>query len=175
MKIFEYNDCNMNNFSRSVLLALTPTIFFFNFLAYTDPLSLMFVTCAFYYNATNSRKRLFLCSLGALYARQNNIIWLLYLVCYRVLIDNKSIFMGNKKFFNQLISIFKLMLTQKAYIFRQFKYQIMLFIGFIIYFKKYNQGKLVFGDSENHQMCFHPTQILYLSLFLVLNLPLTLQ
>lgn len=147
MKIYEYNDCNKNNFNRSILLALTPTIFFFNFLMYTDSLSLMFVTCAFYYNLTNSRKRLFLCSFGALITRQNNIIWLMYLVCYRILIDNSSIFQGNKTFFTQVVKILKLIYTQKGYILKQFKYQILLFIGFVIYFKKYNGGKLVFGDS----------------------------
>lgn len=147
MKIYEYNDCNKNNFNRSLLLALTPTVFFFNFLMYTDALSLMFVTCAFYYNMTNSRKRLFMCSLGAMLTRQNNIVWLLYLVCYRILIDNRSIFLGNKRFLTQLGTIIKLVFTQKAYIFKQFKYQLLLFVGFIVYFKKYNGGKLVFGDT----------------------------
>ena len=150
-------------------------IFFFNFLMYTDALSLMLVTCAFYYNLTGSRKRLFLCSLGAILARQNNIVWIFYLICYRILLDKGSSILNSRRFVSQVTSLIKLIFTQKTYIIKQFKYQVLLILGFLFYIKKYNNGQLVFGDSENHQVSFHPTQMLYLSLFLVINFPLTLK
>lgn len=107
---------------------------------YTDALSLMLITCAFYYNLTNSRKRLFVCSLGAVLARQNNIVWLFYLICYRVLMDKNQMILNNKRLISQIISLVKLLFTQKAYIIRQFKYQVLLILGFLFYMRKYNNG-----------------------------------
>ena len=84
-KIYEFKDPNTNNSSRALNLALTPTIYFFNFLDYTDTLSLCLITMAFYYNMVKSNKRLALTSLLSLYVRQNNIIWLVYLMLYKIL------------------------------------------------------------------------------------------
>ena len=70
MKIFEYLDCNVNNFSRSMALAW-PQPLCSTTSDVHRPLSLMLMTMAFYYNLTNSRKRLFACSLGAVLTRQN--------------------------------------------------------------------------------------------------------
>ena len=50
----------------------------------------------------------------------------------------------------------------------------MVFPIFAWYLYRYNDGKLLFGDHSNHVPSFHPTQILYLSLFLFVNLPVTL-
>jgi hypothetical protein len=47
------------------------------------------MTMGYYYNITGSRKRLLFCSLGGISVRQNNIIWLGYLVIYRIIQDNK--------------------------------------------------------------------------------------
>jgi len=44
------------------------------------------------------------------------------------------------------------------------------FIGFVIY----NRG-IVVGDKSNHQVSFHPTQLLYFSLFLLPNLAIGLR
>lgn len=52
--------------------------------------------------------------------------------------------------------------------------QILIFPIFILYLYRYNNGKLVFGDHENHQISFHPTQFLYLAFFLLLNVPITI-
>lgn len=175
LKIFEFQDLSENNLSRSLALALTPTIFFFNFLNYTDTASLMFMTMAFYYNLVNSRKRLFLCSLAGVLIRQNNIVWIGYLVAYRLVSDNKEIFGNNRTFINHILAIVKTILSNKTYILKQFKYQMLLVVGFYAYIKKYNEGRLVFGDVENHVVSFHPTQILYFGMFACLNLPLNLR
>lgn len=153
-------------------LALTPTIYFFNFLNYTDTASLMLMTMAFYYNLVNSRKRLLLCSLFGLIVRQNNIVWLGYLALYRLVLDHNEIFCNNRTFISHLFGIVKTVLGNKTYIAKQFKYQLALLVGFFIYLKKYNGGRLVFGDVENHAVSFHPTQILYFAVFACINLPL---
>jgi alpha-1,2-glucosyltransferase len=160
--------------SRSVSLALTPTIYFFNFLNYTDSLSLMLMTMAYYYNLINSRKRLFLCSMLAVMVRQNNIVWLGYLALYRTTLDHKELFSNNKTFISHITGIAKALLSNKTYLVKQFKYQLALLIVFFGYLKKFNNGRLVFGDVENHTVTFHPTQILYFGLFACINLPLTL-
>jgi hypothetical protein len=131
--------------SRSVSLALTPTIYFFNFLNYTDSLSLMLMTMAYYYNLINSRKRLFLCSMLAVMVRQNNIVWLGYLALYRTTLDHKELFSNNKTFISHITGIAKALLSNKTYLVKQF-----------------------------HTVTFHPTQILYFGLFACINLPLTL-
>jgi hypothetical protein len=61
--------------------------------------------------------------------------------------DKNQIILNNKRLFSQIISLIKLIFTQKAYIVRQFKYQVLLILGFLFYMKKYNNGQLVFGDS----------------------------
>lgn len=156
-------------------LALTPTIYFFNFLEYTDAASLTLMTMAFYYNLVNSRKRLLLCSLLGVLVRQNNIVWLGYLAAYRLVLDHKEIFGNNRTFISHIWAILKTVLSNKSYIAKQFKYQIALLVGFFLYLKQYNQGRLVFGDVENHAVSFHPTQILYFATFACLNLPLNPQ
>jgi alpha-1,2-glucosyltransferase len=45
---------------------------------------------------------------------------------------------------------------------------------FFGYLKIFNEGHFVFGDRDNHKMHFHPTQILYLTLFMAINLPLNI-
>lgn len=87
MKIYEFMDHNKNNLSRSINLALTPTIYFFNFLDYTDAASLALISMTFYYNLVNSSWRLCVYSMIAVYIRQNNILWISYLVLYRIVTD----------------------------------------------------------------------------------------
>lgn len=168
-------DLNQNNTSRSINLMLTPTLFFFNFLAYTDALSLMLMTMAFYYNLVNSRKRLFLFSMLSVFVRQNNIIWLGYLACYRIVLDQKQLFGNDRSILSHAITLVKTILTKKVYILKQFKYQLFLLTLFIGYLYKFNNGRLLFGDVTNHPVSFNPTQILYFALFATLNLPLTIR
>lgn len=54
LKIFDFNEGCPNNLTRALNLALTPTIYFFNFLDYTDAASISLITVMFYYNLTKS-------------------------------------------------------------------------------------------------------------------------
>ena len=80
-------DHNKNNLSRSINLVLTPTIYFYNFLNYTDMASLALISIAFYYNLVKSSWRLCIVSIMSVYIRQNNILWILYLFLYRIVTD----------------------------------------------------------------------------------------
>jgi alpha-1,2-glucosyltransferase len=44
---------------------------------------------------------------------------------------------------------------------------VLSFVAFVIL-----NGSIVLGDKSNHESSFHPTQLLYLALFCVINLPL---
>lgn len=54
LKIFDFMEICQNNLTRALNLALTPTIYFFNFLDYTDSASISLITVMFYYNLTKS-------------------------------------------------------------------------------------------------------------------------
>ncbi len=88
--------------------------------------------------------------------------------------DNKKIILAPKSLISHLLSIVKIFLTNKKQILFQCKFQIIAIGIFSIYIYFFNNGKLVFGDHAHHKMTFHPNQLLYLSLFCVCNLPITL-
>ena len=54
LKIYDLIEVCPNNISRALNLALTPTIYFFNFLDYTDSASVCLIGVMFYYNLTKS-------------------------------------------------------------------------------------------------------------------------
>lgn len=175
MKIYEFNDHNINNMSRSLNLALTPTLYFFNFLDYTDSASLAFVTMGFYYCIVGSAWRMGLCSLLAVYVRQNNIVWCLYLLVYRI-VTNYALSIGSIRgnILRSVISFLRLMLVNFKNILIANFVQICIFPIFALYLYRYNNSRLTFGDHDNHPLSFHPTQFLYLTLFIIINLPITI-
>lgn len=173
VKVYEFNDHSENNITRTLNLALTPTIFFFNFLDYTDSASLALITMSFYYCLVGSAWRMGICSLLAVYVRQNNILWCAYLLVYRVLgVYSVSISSIRGNFVRSFISFVRIMLANAKDILVNNVVQISIFPLFLYYLHHFNGGKLVFGDHSNHPASFHPVQILYLMLFVVINLPL---
>lgn len=147
IKIYEFSDHNLNNLTRTLNLALTPTIVFFNFLDYTDSASLALITMAFYYCLVGSAWRMGLSSLLAVYVRQNNIIWCVYLLLYRVVTTySVSIAAIRGNIIRSVVSFIKLMLVNSKNIIYNNYVQIMIFPIFIWYLHRYNDGKLVFGD-----------------------------
>ena len=174
LKIFDFTDTCPSNLTRALNLALTPTIFFFNFLDYTDSASICLVTVMFYYNLVRSEWRLGLVSLLAIFVRQNNLIWILYLMIYRILSDYKKQILVPKSLPSHFITIIKILLANKGTIINQNKLQLMAIFSFLGFIKFFNNGQLVFGDHSHHKLTFHPTQLLYLSIFCVCNLPITI-
>lgn len=174
MKIYDFQDPCPNNLSRSLNLALTPTIFFFNFLDYTDTASIALVAIMYYYNLIKSEWRLSVVSLLAIFVRQNNVIWIGYLIVHRVLGENRKQINVPKSFLGHIFTVVKIFFNHKFQIISQFKLQILAGIIFGVYMCYFNGGRLVFGDEAHHQVTFHPNQLLYLSVFCYLNVPITL-
>lgn len=174
-KIYEFNDHNINNPTRSLNLALTPTIYFFNFLDYTDSASLAFMSMAYYYCLVGSEWRMGLLSVLSIYVRQNNVLWAAYLLMYRI-VSKHSASIANIRgnFIRSTLGFFKLMIVNIKDILLSNFVQILIFPLFLLYLRYYNNSQLVFGDHSNHPASFHPTQFLYLLLFLVINLPITI-
>jgi alpha-1,2-glucosyltransferase len=110
----------------------------------------------------------------AIFVRQNNLIWILYLIIYRVLSDHKKQILVPKSLPSHFITIIKILLTNKWQILRQCRFQIAVVVLFLGFIRVYNNGQLVFGDHSHHQLTFHPNQLLYLSLFCLLNIPITI-
>jgi alpha-1,2-glucosyltransferase len=174
LKVYDFMEICPNNLSRALNLALTPTIFFFNFLDYTDAASISLVAVMFYYNLTKSEWRLGFVSLLAVFVRQNNLIWIIYLIIYRVLSDHKKQILIPKSLPSHFITILKIFFTNKWQILRQCRFQIIVVAAFLGFIKIYNNGQLVFGDHTHHRLTFHPNQLLYLSLFILCNIPITI-
>jgi alpha-1,2-glucosyltransferase len=105
--------------------------------------------------------------------RQNNIVWILYLIIYRVLSDHKKQILAPKNFLGHIFTIIKIFLGNKILILSTCKLQLIVMTLFGFYLKLFNNGRFIFGDHLNHQITFHPNQMLYLSLFILVNLPIT--
>lgn len=174
LKIYDFLEPCPGNLTRTLNLALTPTIYFFNFLDYTDSASLAVVAAMFYYNITKSEWRLGFVSLVAVFIRQNNLIWILYLIVYRVLSDNRKAIQTPKSLPAHVLTVLRIFITNRTQILMQSRFQILVLGGFAGYIYFLNNGKLVFGDHEHHKLSAHPNQLLYLALFSVLNIPITL-
>lgn len=146
LKVYDFIEPCPGNLTRTLNLALTPTIYFFNFLDYTDSASLAVVAAMFYYNLTKSEWRLGFVSLVAVFIRQNNLIWILYLIVYRVLSDNRKIIQTPKSLPAHLLTVLRIFFTNRAQILMQSRFQILVLGGFAGYIYLMNNGKLVFGD-----------------------------
>lgn len=145
-KIYEFKDPNTNNSSRALNLALTPTIYFFNFMDYTDTLSVTLITMAFYYNMVKSNNRLALTSLLALYVRQNNIIWIGFLMVYKILTEYKKLMFSPKPFVSHVFTIIRVVWNHKWEVINQVKLQLLTIVVFFGYLRIFNEGHFVFGD-----------------------------
>lgn len=174
LKIYDFVEPNHANLTRSLNLALTPTIYFFNFLDYTDSASISCLAAMFYYNLIKSEWRLGLVSFASILIRQNNIVWILYLVIYQVLCENKKLIQAPKSLPSHLLTIVKIVLANKKQILNQNKFPLLAVAAFFVYIRVYNGGRLVFGDHLHHHLTFHPNQLLYLGVFCIINLPITL-
>ena len=107
---------------RALNLAITPTIYFFNFLDYTDTLSLALIAAMYYYSVTKSEWRLGIACLFAVFVRQNNIVWILYLIIYRVLNDNKKLILAPKSLPSHILTIIKIFFNNKWQILKQSRF-----------------------------------------------------
>ncbi|KAL4495037.1 hypothetical protein ABPG72_015737 [Tetrahymena utriculariae] len=173
----------------SYYVLFTPTIYFFSHLFYTDSASLAICLGMYYYSKKQKFTLSGLLGLISILIRQTNVIWILY-ICFITFIDSNHKAFQEKSMREILIniqftciqkigfmhsskSLIGLIFKNIFNIIRMYKMQIVLvtaFACFIIY-----NGSIVLGDKQNHESSFHPTQLLYLSLFSFLNLPLSVK
>lgn len=73
-------------------LTLLPPLYFFNFLYYTETVSLTFVLLAFVLAKRNEHKVVSLCGLASVIVRQTNILWIMLIMVEYVLATLQSIF-----------------------------------------------------------------------------------
>lgn len=100
-----------------------------------------------YYCNIGSAWRMGIVSLLSVYVRQNNIIWCVYLLLYRIInVYSNSICAIRGNFIRSIISFIKLMLINSKNIIYTNFVQILIFPIFIYYLYRYNNSKLVFGD-----------------------------
>jgi hypothetical protein len=99
-----------------------------------------------YYNLIKSEYRSAIFSLLALYVRQNNVVWIFYIILYRILTDYKKQMFTPKPFFSHIFSIIRVTFNNKIQIIKDLKLQFLVLAVFYGYLKIYNEGSFVFGD-----------------------------
>lgn len=156
-------------YRKTLILQHLPTIYFFNFLLYTDTASMSIILLAFVLMIYNRIKLSAIVSLFSILMRQTNAIWIIYICAYHH-INNHSSFLTKNEIkekmgileFANLIFVKDLPNIIKKYI-----YHILVILSFGVFIIK--NGSVVLGDKSNHEFNFHPTQLIYLHIFLLPN------
>jgi len=103
--------------------------------------------------------------------RQTNIVWVGYMCLWKIIRDKRHHFLSGEARLSlgyQIQLLTGILLKDVIVILKKLYLYLALLVGFIG-FVIYNRG-IVVGDRSNHQVSFHPTQLLYFSLFLLPNL-----
>lgn len=79
-----------------------------------------------------------MCSLLSLYIRQNNIIWILFLMIYRILSEYKKQMFSNKPFISHVFTVIKVTFNYKWQILLDLRLQFIIIGLFILYLRMYN-------------------------------------
>ena len=148
-----------------LIICLFPINFFYNFLYYTDALSIFSLILFFYFNLYANKNYIlrFLSGLLCISIRQNNIIWVNFFSLKDVLNLIGNLFEGYggiKILFNNIYST----LVENLDIF----IIDVLFIGFLIK----NDFSVVLGDKSHHSMVIHLAQINHLLIFGLIFFPM---
>jgi len=177
-KIFThlYPETPSANIQKTLLFYFMPTNFFFNFLLYTDPGSTLFILITFYLTMTGRFKLGALAGAVAVGFRQTNIVWVGYMCIWKIIRDKRHHFLSGEARLNlgHQISLLIAILVKDVTVILSKLYAYILVVIAFIYFVIVNRG-IVVGDKSNHQVSFHPTQLLYFSLFLLPNLAIGLR
>ena len=148
-----------------LIICLFPINFFYNFLYYTDALSIFSLILFFYFNLYANKNYIlrFLSGVLCISIRQNNIIWVNFFSLKDVLNLIGNLFEGYggiKILFNNIYST----LVENLDIF----IIDVLFIGFLIK----NDFSVVLGDKSHHSMVIHLAQINHLLIFGLIFFPM---
>lgn len=148
----------------SVAIILTPPLFFFNSLYYTDAGSLLFTLLAYLLSKNEHHIIASLFGFISILFRQTNVVWLFYTACLvilRTLDEEKETSNGQLEADDKIFNTISKRLAVKL-INRCLPYAIIggLFVLFVLV-----NGGIVLGDKDAHQPRLHWAQILYFLAF----------
>lgn len=146
---------------RSLIVSLLPTLYIFNFLYYTDVGSVFFTLLSYYGLLKRRRLVYLLAGLVSLTFRQTNIIWVAGFfigdIIYR---KSKKVKLSSSNVRKLILSVICSAL--------KFKVDLSIAMGLILAFSAFiwwNDGSIVLGDKQSHQVSIHWAQILYFFCF----------
>ncbi|CAK80160.1 unnamed protein product (macronuclear) [Paramecium tetraurelia] len=164
---------SFQNTEKALLFSILPTIYFYNFLFYTDTLSITLLSLSFQLLQSKYYFISSIFSLCSVMSRQTNILWIVYF-CIKDYLDQNQ---AKLQFKDPRLSILfhvnallNMILSDIKGIVRKYKYHIfilILFIGFL-----YTNGGVVLGDKDNHKFVFHAAQIMYFLPVLFIYFPI---
>ncbi len=158
-----------------------PTFFFFTALYYTEPMSILFLSCVFYCYSTMNRNS-FLCwfsiavwGFASVLVRQTNIVWVAYFAASHLIdvlfgYNNNNNVEDDKKhkvensFGSRLFKIFFYTLPRQLPV-------ILLGGAFVAWAIVLNEGSIVLGDKTSHQPTIHLAQLPIMLCFFCLFSP----
>jgi alpha-1,2-glucosyltransferase len=148
-----------------LIISLFPINFFFNFLYYTDALSIFSLILFFYLNLYFQKNYFlrFLSGILCILIRQNNIIWVNFFSLKDVINLIGNIFNNYVSLKNIFNSIFSTILENIDILIID-----ILFISFLIK----NNFSVVLGDKSHHEMVFHLAQINHILIFSLIFFPM---
>ncbi|XP_053212427.1 dol-P-Glc:Glc(2)Man(9)GlcNAc(2)-PP-Dol alpha-1,2-glucosyltransferase-like [Panonychus citri] len=151
--------CRIKTLVSAISLSTTPTLFFFNFLYYTDSGSLFFILAMYLMHINDQTWIASLFGFVSLFFRQTNIVWCFFFAAYSSLKILQAAFERSKKrsklFSNLISSIPQILLSQGGYLITGILFGVFVF---------YNQG-IVLGDRSAHEVTFHLAQLVYFLFF----------
>ncbi|CAD8069504.1 unnamed protein product [Paramecium primaurelia] len=161
------------NKQKALLFSILPTIYFYNFLFYTDTLSITLLSLS---SQLLQSKYYFISSIFSLcsvMSRQTNILWIVY-ICIKDYLEQNQIKLQFKdprlSISFHLNALFNMILSDLRTIIRNYIYHICILILFIVFL--YKNGGVVLGDKDNHQLVFHFAQIMYFMPVLFIYFPI---
>jgi alpha-1,2-glucosyltransferase len=144
---------------------LTPTIFFYTVLFYTDVAGLAFLLMAHYYTGW-SGPRAFLAGLVALAIRQTNIVWVVYSALAHYLNSKSQSLETSPRLLSAAVGF---CWADRKIILRRYGWQVALVVIFLAAVRR--NGGVALGDQANHVPQLHLAQLCYLLLFLSATVP----
>jgi alpha-1,2-glucosyltransferase len=148
-----------------LIICLFPINFFYNFLYYTDALSIFSLILFFYVNLYANKNYLFrfLSGILCILIRQNNIIWVNFFSLKDVIDLIQNLFGGYGGLKNLFKNIFSTLIENIDILIID-----LLFIEFLIQ----NDFSVVLGDKSHHSMVVHLAQINHLLIFSLIFFPI---
>ena len=158
MQVLRARGCSDYGFVPYICASLPP-LWFFGFLYYTDVLSVCAVIASM---AAMERKRHAQASLWgfvALFFRQTNIIWVLFIMGVAALRECQRIAGVSPRMTPPITT---LLFQRSAWmrIIHTVSPYVPIFLAFILYIQ-WNDGAIVLGDKSHHQVALHMTQVGY--------------